>query len=904
MFNSISTSRSFSNLSRSSYDNIEENSFTDGSTQRDGYGYEDYDGDMTANEDEEEAEQDETNNEDLEDMIDDCGDDDDGDDDDDVDDEDLNDAGDDGSGNRTLSKNSLSHAAPSKIIEPPEFVLNLSDLLEAAHDILEPLEEIEEQAHSESAPIGRHILSDTQRRLHLQRLSLRVVNSLSNCSAGLNNDRLDEALQLSSLVFPLYFPPPLDPSTLDLKSDVPLLREISPPRPAPLILLHWLNEHDRHPDSKSFLDVLDHEPNCALHYNFWPLLQKLALRCRLDDLKALIAKPRWEITDASQPGSRPYSRTASSNLQKACRVLQDIVSQCPSLRFFPNSRNEVPSNRTSRRGGNTDEENWDTSSLPWRMWRSKIARALDEIARISHPGPNAIKKSLSLDVQNDSTRLFRSRQNNSQAGDVSNLIPHEILQELRIVLQIFLGDKETILKTSDTWLEAVAGLTAYYDETGSSGDGMEWDKQATPGTAHRATNAYHEDPMKKIAKCFQLATSQSFPLPAVRNLQSAIGDILAGRIPRALKFLAKKSLPVASAAAEIFAWGGYFPAELGGKMRSSAYLTGNTLGVLDYDAERENVKEKIISEYALALGSLGVLHRTSKETVEGWEIGLATLRRTTTIGTQKAASKLIRSIDLDINNPGRVERLVSICARHDLTDEQKYVSESFAQKLLAAGHLGSSLLYFSRAGCSSSIHNVMAGYVTTSLRLGKSIPAEEDLDDIMRELLGSPMATAEEDILRREIAGFAALRSFYTSRNAGRYDEAVQTLVILMLSAGEKLDGGVLRTEWESVLVPENIAGLVYELLKGSEDANLSEKFSERLVSADIFGILGVLEALFLIGGETLESVQEEFAQVLAERHINLDFDFTEAISMLRSVLAKGIGSSWLKDEQVRRLVF
>ena len=36
--------------------------------------------------------------------------------------------------------------------------------------------------------------------------------------------------------------------------------------------------------------VHGHEPNSALHYDFWPLVQKLALRCRFQDLVSLLAQ--------------------------------------------------------------------------------------------------------------------------------------------------------------------------------------------------------------------------------------------------------------------------------------------------------------------------------------------------------------------------------------------------------------------------------------------------------------------------------------------------------------------------------------------------------------------------------------------------------------------------------------
>ncbi|KAJ6264359.1 hypothetical protein Dda_0504 [Drechslerella dactyloides] len=892
MFNPISTTKSFSNLSASrsfsSYEHVDDDphSFGDNQDEHDhddgDFDYDEYDQEVDPNED---ANDDDDDEDELDEIIDDVeyG-------------EEV-----DAEGDISIAGNA-GRVVPSKIIEPPEFILSLSNLMENSHTVLEPFEDDDEEddganaPQNEQGPIGRHILSDTQRRLHLQRLSARIISSLSNCSAGLNNERIDDALSLTTLMLPLYFPQPMDQSAIDFKSDASLLRELSPPRPAPLVLVRWLDDHDRQPDQNSYLNVLQYLPNSALHYDFWPILQKLALRCKLEDLTHLIASPTWDIADGSQPGARVYTRAAAYNLQRASKIVQDIVAQSPAIRYTTGPKNAHKISRAAV----IDDEGWDTSSLPWRMWRSKIARAIDEILRISQSEPGTAKPNIP-EPQNDATRLFRSKPTVASNSEAS-LIPHEIARELRIILQIFLGDKETILKTSDNWLEAVVGLAAYYDETGASGDGMEWDKFGRPGIGSRASNAYREDPLKKIAKCFH-HVNEVFPLPALRNLQSATGDVLAGRVPKALKFLAKRSLPVASAAAELFAWGGYFPTDLGGKASTVTFLTSSVLGLLDQEGDKENAKEKIISDYALALASLGVLH-DAPDLVEGWEVGLAALRRTVTPATRHAASKLIRLVELDVNNPARVERLVETCARHGLVEEQKYVSESFAQKLLAAGQIGSSLLYFSRAGCNSRIHNVMSRYVANSLRAGQPIPPERDLDDTFRELLTSPMALAkpEEDVLRREIAGFAALRSFYESMNARRYEDAAMTLVVLTQSAGEKIDGGMLHEAWESVLVPDNLAGLVYELLHGyGED---SKMLYEYLGNNEVFTVLSVMEALFLVGGQTLEAVQEEFAQILESREASSGLDFVEAVTALRTILARTVATNWLKEESAKHLVF
>ncbi|KAF3939897.1 hypothetical protein ABW19_dt0210546 [Dactylella cylindrospora] len=889
MFSSISQTRSISDLSRTSYVHVDDDlddTSPDNSRVFEHQDADDEDDDPAA---EDMMDQDDVGYDEYDEEI---GEDD-GNDDEVMEGEDAEYNDGDADGDISLIGHQGRHAS-SKIIEPPEFILSLSTLLESAHDVLEPLEDFEDSAEqNEPVPIGRHVLSDTQRVLHLQKLSIQIVNSLGNCAAGQNNERLDDALKLTSLMLPLYFPPPMDPSSLDLKSNAPVLREVSPPKPAPLILINWLNEKDCNPDPNDLLDVLQFDPNSALHYNFWQLLQKLALRCRLNDLKHLISSPDWYITGTPQPGARVYPRSAASNLQKAGKILIEIVTQCPASRFFPASKSDSQFGRFSRRAGSSDDETWDTSSVQWRMWRSKIARAIDEISRISHRDRNA-PNSDNAEVGGTSDGLFRSRKTQKSATEDSPLIPYEIAQELRIVLQIFLGDKETIFKTSESWLEAVAGLAAFYDETGSSGDGLDWAKFSRQGTSFRSPNVYREDSAKKLAKYFHLVTDEAFPLPAVRNLQTALGSVLGGRVSVALKYLSKKSLPVASAAAELFDWAGYFSDD---DNISAAKLSDSVMGILDQKAGKESVRESIASEYALALGTLGVLHEDSEAVVEGWEVGLATLRRLNTPGAQRAASKLVRSVVLEVNNPERVERLVDMCVAYGFTAERKYVSQAFAQKLLAAKQIGSSLIYFSRAECNSNVHDVMATYVRDSLRVGRICPADEELDETFQRLLTSPEELANDEILRRELSGFAALRSYFGSKDAGLYGDAAKTLMVLLLSAGEQVDGGLLHLEWESVLVTTNIAGLVYELLFSSTSNGSREWIHEYLDGSDIFSVLNVLESLFLVGGETLENIQDEFGLVIRARRTNHDLDFVEAVSELRAALARGIGNGWLREE-------
>ena len=153
---------------------------------------------------------------------------------------------------------------------------------------------------------------------------------------------------------------------------------------------------------------------------------------------------------------------------------------------------------------------------------------------------------------------------------------------------------------------------------------------------------------------------------------------------------------------------------------------------------------------------------------------------------------------LPLTSTEQVEKMLRYCKSYSLQETYTSVAAAYASHLYASSELGSSLLYYSRAGNKSKIHSILTRLCSQSLLLSSVYPPEDKLDPVFRELLERPM-DEEDDILRFELSGYAALRTFYDAREQGDKEVAARALVALIRSAGEMVDGGAgIDEEWES----------------------------------------------------------------------------------------------------------
>ncbi|KAF8460938.1 hypothetical protein BDZ91DRAFT_798449 [Kalaharituber pfeilii] len=242
------------------------------------------------------------------------------------------------------------------------------------------------------------------------------------------------------------------------------------------------------------------------------------------------------------------------------------------------------------------------------------------------------------------------------------------------------------------------------------------------------------------------------------------------------------------------------------------------------DAERERIKrvrrweEKLVEAYVRCLVKAGTVkeaegdemevdngNEARAEKVEGWEVAMQLLQRWGVITAgeatewgRKIAVEILSSLPL--TSTQQVEKLLHHAKSNSLPETYVSISASYARRLYSDSQLGPALLYFSRAGNRQKIHAILTRLLAQSLMLSTAYPPWDKLDPTFRSLLSHPgagIATdeslgfgGEEEILRFELSGYAAVRGFYEARDHGDKSRAARALVALIRSAGEMVDGG------------------------------------------------------------------------------------------------------------------
>ena len=146
------------------------------------------------------------------------------------------------------------------------------------------------------------------------------------------------------------------------------------------------------------------------------------------------------------------------------------------------------------------------------------------------------------------------------------------------------------------------------------------------------------------------------------------------------------------------------------------------------------------------------------------------------------------------------------------------IAHNWAERLRATTQRHGDVLHFLslaapfNADARKALHESVSGLLRRSLESSASFPAPEDLDPRLRLLLSSPTECSSE-MLRFELSGYAALRTFYTLRQTAP-ETAVKALAAVVRAAGEPIDGGVWDREWESAVEPAVLPALLRELLE------------------------------------------------------------------------------------------
>jgi hypothetical protein len=174
-------------------------------------------------------------------------------------------------------------------------------------------------------------------------------------------------------------------------------------------------------------------------------------------------------------------------------------------------------------------------------------------------------------------------------------------------------------------------------------------------------------------------------------------------------------------------------------------------------------------------------------------------------------------MQLSLNSTPGVEKLLKHTAEQRLPEASSAIAYKWAKHLQSTTQNYGDILHFlalsapHNEDARKKLHEITTFLLERSLLSSSPFPAQKDLDPRLQLILSSPSECASE-ILRFEISGYAALRTFYALRETAP-ETAVKALAAVIRAAGEPIDGGVWDKEWESPVEPTVLPAVLRELL-------------------------------------------------------------------------------------------
>ncbi|KAF8254137.1 hypothetical protein K440DRAFT_532129 [Wilcoxina mikolae CBS 423.85] len=333
--------------------------------------------------------------------------------------------------------------------------------------------------------------------------------------------------------------------------------------------------------------------------------------------------------------------------------------------------------------------------------------------------------------------------------------------------------------------------------------------------------------LTQLSSVLELIANE-MPLNPTESLEIAAGGAMAGD-PTFIDELAKYSPLITAAVVEIGGWAGWVKRETTTKDPSG----GRDMGLDEDDfavlgmGRNDNDNSAKIAEDALrryASGLFGTTWINEGAEIEGWEVGVGLLARIK--NGKQLAGKLLTSLPL--TSTPRVEKLLRHATETRLSQAASTIAYNWAQHLQSTTENYGDILHFLslsaplNLSARKALHETVTSLLHRSLLSSSPFPAPEDLDPRLKHLLSSPTECSSE-ILRFELSGYAALRSFYALRETAP-ETAAKALTAVIRATGEPIDGGIWDKEWESPVEPTVLPAVLRELLTcvdalGTQDA-------------------------------------------------------------------------------------
>lgn len=725
-----------------------------------------------------------------------------------------------------MSRNSVSGEpfAPTLVdINAKQTKYNLLDLaksfsgisprLQESDDIILGTERIMEKLHQSVVSGDRtkrvDVLSD-------------VAHELMDLWETSNSQNMVAASRLAELLLSIHHPSRV--AERDRSTALSLFRPRSENKyytPIPRVLLDWLCKH--HDTVSEVGLVLEEQNGYSASPHFWDAILASAIRGNFHDIIKLLSNANFTVAaSAEEDGVEAYSGDQLYNTNVVVNEAIALIEECPAVA----------------------SEDWDVKGADWKIWRERVLVALQDLTERAE-GASHNRQSLAQSFSashfgiSQSQSTFRLSEASRRA---ESRIPWTIYENLSILYKQFLGNDEDVVAVAGDWIEAVVGLTVWWNgEEESIPQGSLAASRRSIGRSQRV-RMVDVTPVKAYCQRLSASLAATFAEEGLEfnntdRTELALACIFDDNVEGILHILRSWSPLVASAVAEVASTGEWFRHADG----ILDQFDQGDLMVLSYNEDRQTkslTKDDLLIGYADLLADKDVLRSQDGKTVrEGWELAVEALDR---LDDEDMANARIEEIlsSLELDSGGRVDKITQVCASMGLAQHAQRIALTYADNLRTKSqNYGDTLLYYARAHEPKKIQEVLQVLVSHCLVQSAAYPPLASLDASLKSLITSPKQTLTKlalvdsegaQLLSNYLSGYATIRKYYDLRDeellAGpgqkpahrpmmRKRVAANALMVIISSAASSIRGGLYDPEVETVVQVDVLLPLLGEAL-------------------------------------------------------------------------------------------
>lgn len=516
------------------------------------------------------------------------------------------------------------------------------------------LERVSDSLNSDTAETRAGVLGDAAREL----VSLWQAASRTNAKANLSSSRsggsvgLSNASRLASLLLGIHHPPPVGHGQRTSALSLVPRGESRQYTPVPKLLLDWLN-HTYSGVSEVEL-VLKESRGYSRHHSFWEAVQASAVRGNFSQTLQLLQGAKLEVAESAQNdglGDNGYTGSHLRYANEAVRSAIDLLHECPAVA----------------------SDDFDVKGHDWSIFRQRVNQVYNNLQEFAE-GDSASRHAFAQPFQAAHFGISQSQasfQLSVASRKAESRVPWSVYEELRRLYQLLLGNEEEILAISADWIEAVLGLTIWWN--GEEDDFAQGSLAASRRSLMRSQRVRPVDVTPVAAYCQRMSSAfaavvqnsdEEFSVNVTDRFEVGLACVLDDNIEGVLHILRGWSLTAASAIAEIASAGGWYsPAGglLGGFDQSD-------LMVLSYNEQNQTgaTKDDLQIAYSKVLSTKSTItSQDGQSSKEGWELAVQVLSR---LDDSITASQRIENIvnDLPLDSAEQVDRITQLCHNMNL----------------------------------------------------------------------------------------------------------------------------------------------------------------------------------------------------------------------------------------------